>query len=65
MSPPPLCKFDAADCTEILVDVVDVVLEGVKIDEKFLGLTLFTLIPNTTEFMNAMSFAIHGNIALS
>jgi len=44
--------------------VVDVVLEGVAIDEKFLGLTLFTLIPNTTEFMNAMSFAMNGNIAL-
>lgn len=54
-----------ADPVEILVDVVDVVLEGVKIDEKFLGLTLFTLIPNTTEFMNAMSFAMNGNIALS
>lgn len=54
-----------ADLIEILVDVVDVVLEGVKIDEKFLGLTLFTLIPNTTEFMNAMSFAMNGNIALS
>lgn len=39
-------------------------LEGVAIDEKFLGLTLFTLIPNTTEFMNAMSFAMNGNIAL-
>lgn len=44
--------------------MVDVVLEGVAIDEKFLGLTLFTLIPNTTEFMNAMSFAMNGNIAL-
>jgi Ca2+:H+ antiporter len=50
--------------TEILVDVVDVVLQGSKIDEKFLGLTLFTLVPNTTEFMNAVSFAMQGNIAL-
>ena len=50
--------------TEILVDVVDVVLQGVRIDEKFLGLTLFALVPNTTEFMNAMSFAMNGNIAL-
>jgi Ca2+:H+ antiporter len=49
---------------EILVDVVDVVLEGSGIDEKFLGITLFALVPNTTEFMNAMSFAINGNIAL-
>jgi Ca2+:H+ antiporter len=45
--------------------VVDVVLHGSGIDEKFLGLTLFALVPNTTEFMNAMSFAMNGNIALS
>ena len=40
------------------------VLNGSGIDEKFLGLTLFALVPNTTEFMNAMSFAMNGNIAL-
>jgi Ca2+:H+ antiporter len=51
-------------CLEILVEVVDVVLEGSGIDEKFLGITLFALVPNTTEFMNAMSFALNGNIAL-
>jgi len=49
---------------ELLVDVVDVILKGSGIDEKFLGITLFALVPNTTEFMNAMSFAINGNIAL-
>lgn len=49
---------------EILVDVVDVILEGSGIDEKFLGVTLFALVPNTTEFMNAISFALGGNIAL-
>ena len=36
---------------EILVNTVDVVLEGVQIDEKFLGITLFALVPNTTEFL--------------
>ncbi|KAK9471232.1 Sodium/calcium exchanger protein-domain-containing protein [Dipodascopsis tothii] len=50
---------------EILVDTVDVVLDSVKIDEKFLGITLFALVPNTTEFLNAISFAMNGNIALS
>ncbi|PLB36975.1 calcium/hydrogen antiporter [Aspergillus candidus] len=50
---------------EILVNTVDVVLESVDIDEKFLGITLFALVPNTTEFLNAISFAINGNIALS
>ncbi|KAI9763712.1 MAG: hypothetical protein M1835_007747 [Candelina submexicana] len=50
---------------EILVNTVDVVLERVDIDEKFLGITLFALVPNTTEFLNAISFAMNGNIALS
>lgn len=47
------------------MDVVDVVLEGSKIPEKLLGVTLFALVPNTAEFMNAISFALNGNIALS
>ncbi|OAP60307.1 calcium/proton exchanger [Fonsecaea erecta] len=50
---------------EILVDTVDVVLDSVDIDEKFLGITLFALVPNTTEFLNGISFAMNGNIALS
>lgn len=36
---------------EILVDTVDVVLESFAIDQKFLGITLFALVPNTTEFL--------------
>ncbi|KFH70969.1 hypothetical protein MVEG_03815 [Podila verticillata NRRL 6337] len=32
---------------------------------RLLGLTLFALVPNVTEFMNAISFAMYGNIALS
>jgi Ca2+:H+ antiporter len=40
---------------EILVDTVDVVLEGFAIDEKFLGITLFALVPNTTEFLVSWS----------
>lgn len=36
---------------EILVNTVDVVLENFEIDEKFLGFTLFALVPNTTEFL--------------
>ena len=51
--------------SEILVDVVDVILGEFSLPEKFLGITLFALVPNTTEFMNAISFAINGNIALS
>ncbi|SGY17541.1 BQ5605_C015g07816 [Microbotryum silenes-dioicae] len=59
------CTILYAMIAEILVGVVDVVLEGSGIPEKFLGVTLFALVPNTTEFMNAISFAINGNIALS
>lgn len=59
------CTVLYAAIAEILVDVVDVVLQGSGIDEKFLGISLFALVPNTTEFMNAISFALNGNIALS
>lgn len=59
------CTLLYAAIAEILVNEVDVVLEGSSIPEKFLGISLFALVPNTTEFMNAMSFAINGNIALS
>ncbi|KAG5639201.1 hypothetical protein H0H81_005680 [Sphagnurus paluster] len=59
------CTALYAVIAELLVDVVDVVLEDSGIDEKFLGVTLFALVPNTTEFMNAISFALNNNIALS
>ncbi|KAJ2700240.1 hypothetical protein H4218_002154 [Coemansia sp. IMI 209128] len=50
---------------EVLVDTVDVVIQGLGIKEKYIGLTLFALVPNVTEFMNAIAFAIQNNIALS
>ncbi|KAJ2812649.1 hypothetical protein H4S07_001257 [Coemansia furcata] len=50
---------------EVLVDTVDVVIQGLGIREKYIGLTLFALVPNVTEFMNAIAFAIQNNIALS
>lgn len=50
---------------EILVDVVDDVLKDYPLNPKFLGLTVFALVPNTTEFINAISFASGGNVALS
>lgn len=59
------CTVLYAIIAEILVDVVDVVLKGSGISEKLLGVILFALVPNTTEFMNAISFALNGNIALS
>ncbi|KAG0352935.1 hypothetical protein BGZ54_002509 [Gamsiella multidivaricata] len=56
------CTVLYAIIAEILVDSVDAVS---SIDEKLLGLVLFALVPNVTEFMNAISFAMYGNIALS
>lgn len=59
------CTLLYAIIAEILVNTVDEVMENVALDEKFLGLTLFALVPNITEFMNAISFALNGNIVLS
>ncbi|TKA32047.1 hypothetical protein B0A50_01293 [Salinomyces thailandicus] len=52
---------------EILVDTVDSLLTSSSplITQKFLGITLFALVPNATEFLNAISFAMNGNVALS
>jgi Ca2+:H+ antiporter len=60
-----VCTALYAIIADLLIDVVDFVLKGSGIDEKFLGITLFALVPNTTEFMNAISFALNENIALS
>ncbi|KAJ2380638.1 hypothetical protein GGI23_007755, partial [Coemansia sp. RSA 2559] len=38
---------------------------GLGIKEKYIGLTLFALVPNVTEFLNAIAFAVQNNIALS
>ncbi|CAO3644599.1 unnamed protein product [Cunninghamella blakesleeana] len=59
------CTLLYAIIAEILVDTVDLVMANIAVDEKFLGLTLFALVPNITEFMNAISFALYGNIVLS
>ena len=37
---------------------------GVGSTKSSWGFTFFTLVPNTTEFMNAMSFAINGDVIL-
>jgi Ca2+:H+ antiporter len=50
---------------EVLLKTVDDVIAGANIDERYLGLTLFALAPNFTEFLNAIAFAMYGNIELS
>ena len=50
---------------EVLVDEVDSVMDRFDLDEKLLGLTIFALVPSVTEFVNAIAFAVYGNVALS
>lgn len=53
---------------EVIIDQVDHVFSrdtNSGINEKFLGLTLFALIPSVTEFYNAIAFAMYGNVGLS
>ncbi|KAL0077869.1 Sodium/calcium exchanger protein-domain-containing protein [Phycomyces blakesleeanus] len=59
------CTLLYSIIAEILIETVDLVMDSLVVDEKFLGLTLFALVPNITEFMNAISFALNGNIVLS
>ena len=58
------CTLLYSIIAEILVDTVDLIMADMALDEKFLGLTLFALVPNITEFTNAIGFSIHGNIVL-
>lgn len=58
-----VCTVLFAAIAEVLVSKVDAVIpEGGSI--KFVGLTLFALVPSVTEFVNAIAFAGQGNIAL-
>ncbi|KAJ1899456.1 hypothetical protein LPJ66_002096 [Kickxella alabastrina] len=59
------CTVAFSLIAEVLVETVDVVIQELGIGEKIIGLTLFSLVPNVTEFMNAIAFAVQNNIALS
>ncbi|KAJ1979747.1 hypothetical protein H4R35_001395 [Dimargaris xerosporica] len=59
------CTALFAAIAELLVESVDSVVEGGNLDEKFLGMTLFALVPNVPEFTNAILFAYYNNIALA
>ncbi|OMH85806.1 putative cation exchanger [Zancudomyces culisetae] len=60
-----LCTLAFSLIAEVLVDTVDVVISGAGFSEKFLGMTLFALVPSVTEFVNAIAFAIQHNISLA
>jgi Ca2+:H+ antiporter len=59
------CTIMYSLIAEILIGSVDGFLSAFPISEKVLGLTLFAIAPTVTEFYNAISFAMSGNIALS
>ncbi|XBW38414.1 hypothetical protein QEN19_004002 [Hanseniaspora menglaensis] len=51
---------------EILIHCLDFIIQSFPIlKPKFLGVTVFALVPNLTEFLNAYSFARNGNVSLS
>lgn len=51
---------------EILIHSLDFIIRAFPmLTPKFLGVTVFALVPNLTEFVNAYSFARNGNVALS
>ncbi|RKP04244.1 hypothetical protein CXG81DRAFT_8583 [Caulochytrium protostelioides] len=59
------CTVLYSAIAEVLIACLDGVLEGSAVDAKFLGLTLFAIVPTVTEFCNAIAFARAGNISLA
>eukprot|EP00834_Sanchytrium_tribonematis_P005868 NODE_387_length_8274_cov_0.737125.p2 type:complete len:641 gc:universal NODE_387_length_8274_cov_0.737125:359-2281(+) len=60
-----ICTVLFSFVAELLVDCVDVVLQGTQLSEKFIGVTLFALVPSVPEFVNAIAFALQGHVDLS
>ncbi|KNE59427.1 calcium/proton exchanger [Allomyces macrogynus ATCC 38327] len=60
-----LCTISFSLIAELLVSTVETVMDGLHLQEKFLGVTLFAIVPSITEFVNAIAFASQNNIALS
>lgn len=49
----------------VMTDKMPEALEKLHLSERFVGLIFYTLIPNAAEYMNAIKFALNGNIGLS
>jgi Ca2+:H+ antiporter len=49
----------------VITDKIPTVIEELGLSERFVGLVFYTLIPNAAEYMNAIKFALNGNIGLS
>jgi Ca2+:H+ antiporter len=50
---------------EIVTDVMPAAITAMNLTERFVGLVFYTLIPAVAEFMNAVRFALEGNMGLS
>ena len=50
---------------EIVTDVMPAAIEAMHLTERFVGLVFYTMIPAVAEFMNAIRFALEGNMGLS
>lgn len=51
--------------SEILTDVMPGAIDKMGLTERFVGLVFYTLVPAVAEFMNAIRFALEGNMGLS
>jgi Ca2+:H+ antiporter len=49
----------------VITDKIPEVIDQLHLSERFVGLVFYTLIPNAAEYMNAVNFALHGNVGLS
>jgi Ca2+:H+ antiporter len=50
---------------EVLTDHMGEAIEQLGMTERFVGLVFYTLVPAVAEFINAMRFALEGNLGLS
>ena len=49
----------------VMTEKIPEALEKLHFSQRFVGLIFYTLIPNAAEYMNAIKFALNGNIGLS
>jgi Ca2+:H+ antiporter len=49
----------------VITEKIPEVIHKLGLSERFVGLVFYTIIPNAAEYMNAVKFAVNGNIGLS
>lgn len=49
----------------VMTDKIPEAIERMNLSPRFVGLVFYTVIPNAAEYMNAIKFAVNGNIGLS